>query len=87
MEEVIPKVLDAKISTLTEDAIAAEAIESAHEDFRHRFIEISYSQMEQGMASAHIPVGEDTGVQEFMNEAWYSTGISAGDTLHAVPLN
>ncbi|MFG2864587.1 hypothetical protein [Streptomyces sioyaensis] len=134
MEEVIPKMLDAKMSALSRDSLVAEAIESAREDFRHRFIEISYSQMDQDMASAQIPVSEDTGVQEFLNEAWsfapewlpaytygdkwvlvdqekgrsyhkmgalwarrhgkgesddrllYSTGISAGDILHAVPL-
>ncbi|MFF3458574.1 hypothetical protein ACFYXH_30500 [Streptomyces sp. NPDC002730] len=134
MEEVVPKMLDAKISALSRDVIVAEAIESAREDFRHRFIEISYGQMDHDVASVQIPVGEDTVVQEFLNEAWsfapewippytygdkwvlvdqekglsyrkmgalwarrngkgsddrllYSTGISAGDILHAVPLN
>ncbi|MGW7364578.1 hypothetical protein ACWGI8_14405 [Streptomyces sp. NPDC054841] len=135
IEEVIPKMLDAKISALSRDAIVAEAIESAREDFRHRFIEISYSQMDRDVPPVQIPVGEDTRVQEFLNEAWsftpesipsftygdkwvlvdqekgrsyhkmgsiwarrhgrgerddrplYSTGISAGDILHAVPLN
>lgn len=134
MAEVIPKMLDAKISALSKDLIVAEAIESAREDFRHRFVEISYSQMDHDVASVQVPVGEDTVVQEFLNEAWsfapewippytygdkwllvdqgknrsyrtmgalwarrngkksddrllYSTGISAGDILHAVQLN
>ncbi|MFF7689657.1 hypothetical protein ACFZB6_26370 [Streptomyces syringium] len=134
IEEVIPKMLDAKMGAIGQDAIVAGVIESAREDFRHRFIEISYNQMDHDVASVQIPVGDDTLVQEFLNEAWsfapewvppytygdrwvlidqkkghayrrmgtawarlhrkesddrllYSTGISAGDTLHAVPLS
>ncbi|MEU2511245.1 hypothetical protein [Streptomyces syringium] len=134
IEEVIPKMLDAKIGALSREVIVAGVIESAREDFRHRFIEVSYSQMDCDVVSVHIPVGDDTMVQEFLNEAWsfapewvppytygdkwvlidqkkghsyrnmgtawarrhrkvsderllYSTGISAGDTLHAVPLS
>lgn len=134
MEEVIPKMLDAKIGALSQELIVAEAIESAREDFRHRFVEISYIQMDHNAEPAQIPVSEETIVQDFLNEAWsfapewippytygnkwvlldqekgrsyqkmgalwarrnrkgsddrllYSIGISAGDTLQAVPLN
>ncbi len=70
MEEVIPRMFDARMSALSKDLIVAEAVESAREDFRHRFVEISYGQMDNDVVSVQIPVHEDTTVQEFLNEVW-----------------